>query len=108
MQYRNIPARVMKLRRNLILNGHRSHQTDTLALVSNPCDVFINHRGIDTKRNMASLLYHYLSRLNVRPFLDKNTMKPGDNLLERIENAIKDCKVYVLPSARVSLSVARF
>ncbi|KAL0321226.1 UNVERIFIED_CONTAM: TIR-only protein [Sesamum radiatum] len=42
-----------------------------------PCDVFINHRGIDTKRNVAGLLYHHLRGLRLRPFLDSKSMKPG-------------------------------
>ncbi|KAK4804783.1 hypothetical protein SAY86_004600 [Trapa natans] len=93
MQHRNL-TRIMKLQQqHLILNGHRNHQTGALALVADHCDVFINHRGVDTKRNMASLLYHHLSLLNVRSFLDMNTLKPGDCLSERIQNAIRDCKV---------------
>lgn len=58
-------------------------------------DVFINHRGIDTKRGVASLLYHYLSFLEVRPFLDCYSMKPGDNLYDEIKGAILGCKVGV-------------
>ncbi|PKI56306.1 hypothetical protein CRG98_023325 [Punica granatum] len=85
----------MKLRRHMIIGCPQNHQKDVLPRVPNQYDVFINHRGIDTKRNMASLLYHQLSRLNARPFLDKNTMKPGDNLFKGIENAIRDCKVGV-------------
>ncbi|KAA8523862.1 hypothetical protein F0562_010285 [Nyssa sinensis] len=60
-----------------------------------PCDVFINHRGVDTKRSVVSLLYDHLSRHNLRPFLDNKTMKPGDNLFEKINNAILGCKVGV-------------
>ncbi|KAM4103197.1 hypothetical protein ACJW30_06G061100 [Castanea mollissima] len=59
------------------------------------CDVFLNHRGIDTKRTIATLLYDYLSRFNLRPFLDNKTMKPGDKLFEKIDGAIHGCKVGV-------------
>ncbi|KAJ7948619.1 TMV resistance protein like [Quillaja saponaria] len=62
---------------------------------NNPCDVFINHRSIDTKRTVGTLLYDYLSRLNVRPFLDNKTMKPGDKLFDKINSAILDCKIGV-------------
>ncbi|XP_059634887.1 probable 2' cyclic ADP-D-ribose synthase BdTIR [Cornus florida] len=62
-------------------------------LKSQPCDVFINHRGVDTKRSVAGLLYNHFARLNLRPFLDNKVMKPGDKLLQMIDMAIRDCKV---------------
>lgn len=58
-----------------------------------PCDVFINHRGNDTKRTIASLLYDHLTRLRIGSFLDNKNMKPGDKLFEKIDSAIKECKV---------------
>ncbi|KAK4399084.1 TIR-only protein [Sesamum angolense] len=58
-----------------------------------PCDVFINHRGVDTKRNVAGLLYHHLRSLRLRPFLDSKSMKPGDKLFDKIDVAIRECKV---------------
>ncbi|XP_019170996.1 PREDICTED: probable disease resistance protein RPP1 [Ipomoea nil] len=60
-----------------------------------PCDVFVNHRGIDTKRNVAGLLYDHLRRAGLRPFLDSKNMKPGDKLFEKIDPAIRGCKVGV-------------
>lgn len=60
-----------------------------------PCDVFINHRGIDTKRNVAGLLYHHLGGLRLRPFLDSKSMRPGDKLYDKIDVAIRQCKVGV-------------
>ncbi|XP_061375566.1 probable 2' cyclic ADP-D-ribose synthase BdTIR [Gastrolobium bilobum] len=59
------------------------------------CDVFINHRGIDTKRNIAGLLYDSLTRMGVRSFLDSMNMKPGDRLFDHIDKAILGCKVGV-------------
>ncbi|QCD84314.1 TMV resistance protein N [Vigna unguiculata] len=59
------------------------------------CDVFINHRGIDTKRNIAGLLYDSLTRMEVRSFLDSMNMKPGDRLFDHIDRAILGCKVGV-------------
>lgn len=58
-------------------------------------DVFINHRGIDTKKTVAGLLYYHLSRLRLRPFLDSKNMKPGDNLYDKIDTAIHGCKIGV-------------
>ncbi|TXG67078.1 hypothetical protein EZV62_008353 [Acer yangbiense] len=70
-------------------------QTQLHNRVIKPCDVFINHRGIDTKRTVATLLYDHLSRLNLHPFLDNKNMKPGDKLFEKINAAIRECKVGV-------------
>ncbi|KAH6763963.1 Toll-Interleukin-Resistance domain family protein [Perilla frutescens var. hirtella] len=60
-----------------------------------PCEVFINHRGSDTKRNVSGLLYHHLRGLRLRPFLDSRSMKPGDKLFDKIDVAIRHCKVGV-------------
>ncbi|KAL5713932.1 hypothetical protein ACHQM5_015963 [Ranunculus cassubicifolius] len=60
------------------------------------CDVFINHRGIDTKQSVSGLLYNSLSNCNVRAFLDSQSMKPGDKLFEKIYQGIRDCKVGVI------------
>ncbi|KAF8401553.1 hypothetical protein HHK36_012495 [Tetracentron sinense] len=57
-----------------------------------PWDVFINHRGIDTKRSLAVLLYDHL---NLHPFMDIKSMNPGDKLFQTIDNAIRNCKVGV-------------
>ncbi|MBA0839440.1 hypothetical protein Goarm_005162 [Gossypium armourianum] len=59
------------------------------------CDIFINHRGIDTKRTIAGLLHDHLFRLGLRPFLDSRNMKPGDRLFGKIKPAIGDCKLGV-------------
>ncbi|XP_057764553.1 probable 2' cyclic ADP-D-ribose synthase BdTIR [Salvia miltiorrhiza] len=58
-----------------------------------PCDVFINHRGVDTKKNVAGLLYHHLRGLGIVPFLDSKSMKAGDRLFDKIDVAIGECKV---------------
>ncbi|KAK9056970.1 hypothetical protein SSX86_024335 [Deinandra increscens subsp. villosa] len=59
------------------------------------CDVFINHRGVDTKRSIASLLYHQLLLSRIPSFLDNKNMKPGDKLFEHIDSAIIGCKIGV-------------
>ncbi|TVU01204.1 hypothetical protein EJB05_53350, partial [Eragrostis curvula] len=61
-------------------------------------DVFINHRGVDTKRTVARLLYDRLEQLSgggIRSFLDNMSMRPGDRLEERIDEAIRECGVAV-------------
>ncbi|KAL5196519.1 hypothetical protein ABZP36_000031 [Zizania latifolia] len=63
-------------------------------------DVFINHRGVDTKRTVARLLYDRLvvgggGGSGIRAFLDNMSMRPGDRLEDRISAAITDCAVAV-------------
>jgi hypothetical protein len=61
-------------------------------------DVFINHRGVDTKRTVARLLYDRLEQVSggrLRSFLDNMSMRPGDRLEERIDDAIRECGVAV-------------
>ncbi|XP_071697632.1 probable 2' cyclic ADP-D-ribose synthase BdTIR [Rutidosis leptorrhynchoides] len=67
----------------------------TRHLVQPSCDVFINHRGIDTKRSIASLLYHQLLLSRIPTFLDNKNMKPGDKLFAHIDNAILGSKIGV-------------
>lgn len=64
--------------------------------VARSCDVFISHRGTDTKMTLAGLLYDRLVHHNVRPFLDNRTMEPGDKLYECIDAGILQCKVGVV------------
>ncbi|XP_054801410.1 TIR-only protein-like [Prosopis cineraria] len=59
------------------------------------CDVFLNHRKIDTARTIVGLLYENLKMMRVRAFLDTMNMKPGDRLLDHIDKAIGECKVGV-------------
>ncbi|XP_042483510.1 TIR-only protein-like [Macadamia integrifolia] len=44
---------------------------------------------MDTKRNIAVLLYDRFVQLELHPFLDYRSMKPGDELLVNIETVIK-------------------
>ncbi|XWS18356.1 hypothetical protein CRYUN_Cryun32bG0036800 [Craigia yunnanensis] len=70
-------------------------RTSIQATTRPPCDIFINHRGIDTKRTIAGLLHDHLFRVGLRPFLDSRNMKPGDKLFEKINPAIRNCKLGV-------------
>ncbi|TVU36827.1 hypothetical protein EJB05_18776, partial [Eragrostis curvula] len=61
-------------------------------------DVFINHRGADTKRTVARLLYDQLEHLSggaIRSFLDNMSMRPGDHLEESIFGAVRECGLAV-------------
>ncbi|XP_041026355.1 TIR-only protein-like [Juglans microcarpa x Juglans regia] len=64
-------------------------------ILSPSCAVFLNHRGDDTRKTLAGLLYDHLFRLRLRPFLDSRNMKPGDKLFDQIDIAIRNCKVGV-------------
>ncbi|KAL0398623.1 UNVERIFIED_CONTAM: TIR-only protein [Sesamum radiatum] len=86
---RSSPAVVTNIGRHIL----RSEAVQWSQKSVPPCDVFINHRGVDTKRNVAGLLYHHLRSLRLRPFLDSKSMKPGDKLFEKIDVAIRECKV---------------
>ncbi|XP_028807533.1 TMV resistance protein N-like [Neltuma alba] len=85
--------------RSLALNFHgrnfRPYYPPPNLLSNGRCDVFLSHRGIDTKTTVAPLLYDNLRRLGFSPFLDNKTLKPGDKLFHKINNAIFECKVGV-------------
>ncbi|KAL5976181.1 hypothetical protein ACLOJK_020511 [Asimina triloba] len=66
------------------------------AAVKRSCDVFINHRGADTKHTLGGLLHYRLHQLGANPFLDSKSMQPGDKLFETIGSAIRSCKVGVV------------
>ncbi|KAL0443508.1 UNVERIFIED_CONTAM: TIR-only protein [Sesamum latifolium] len=84
----------MNLRQALTLR-RRNQIFHHISTRQQPYDVFINHRGTDTKRSVASLLYDHLYQLKLRPFLDNKNMKPGDKLFEKIDAAITGCKIGV-------------
>ncbi|XP_041001687.1 TIR-only protein-like [Juglans microcarpa x Juglans regia] len=61
-----------------------------------PHDVFISHRGPDTRRHIAGLLHDHLLMRGHRPFIDYRNLKAGDKLSEKIDTAVRDCKVGVV------------
>ncbi|KAE8659718.1 Alpha-galactosidase 2 [Hibiscus syriacus] len=70
-------------------------KTRVNATTKTPCDIFINHRGIDTKKKIAGLLDDHFYRMGLRPFLDNRNMQPGDRLYDEINPAIRNCKIGV-------------
>ena len=58
-------------------------------------DVFINHRGPDVKRTLASLIYHRLESHGLRVFLDKHELQGGDSLIPAIKSAISSASVQI-------------
>ena len=58
-------------------------------------DVFINHRGSDVKRTLATDLYHRLRKHELRYFLDQSELQEGENITPQIEGAIETASVHV-------------
>jgi len=58
-------------------------------------DVFINHRGPDTKKTFASYLYRRLLLHGFRPFLDMQVLQEGVNFYSQIVGAIRSASVHV-------------
>ncbi|GLJ31249.1 hypothetical protein SUGI_0626570 [Cryptomeria japonica] len=83
-----------------------SHSSPPLSH-SNPCchspllppaayDVFINHRGKDTKQSLASLVYDNLQNKGYKMFLDKRSLRVGQYIPEAITCAIRRASVHVV------------
>lgn len=58
-------------------------------------DIFINHRGPDTKKVFASLLYRRLLLGGLRVFLDQKELDQGDSITSQIKDAITTASVHV-------------
>lgn len=58
-------------------------------------DIFINHRGPDTKKGFASHLYHRLLSSGLRIFLDQQELEQGDSITSQIKHAITTAYVHV-------------
>ena len=44
-----------------------------------PCDVFISHRGADTKRGLVGSVTHRLKQNKIDAFMDEFGLKAGDS-----------------------------
>jgi len=67
--------------------------------------VFLSHRGVDTKETFARSLYLRLLDHGLRPFLDNPEMQPGYEIASQIKNAIRTASVHVaILSARYAES----
>ncbi|GLJ16856.1 hypothetical protein SUGI_0290500, partial [Cryptomeria japonica] len=51
-------------------------------------DVFINHRGPDTKQTLAASIYRALKLMGLRVFLDEPELDLGDSIPSEIQHAI--------------------
>eukprot|EP01018_Ginkgo_biloba_P008698 Gb_07631 [translate_table: standard] len=58
-------------------------------------DVFINHRGVVVKDNLASHIYDLLQFHGVRAFLDREELRPGEDFPDAIMEAIRSSSVHI-------------
>jgi hypothetical protein len=58
-------------------------------------DVFINHRGPDCKKTLATDLYNRLRGYGLRVFLDQLELQEGDDLTAQIKGAILKASVHI-------------
>ncbi|XP_059066955.1 disease resistance protein Roq1, partial [Cryptomeria japonica] len=64
--------------------------------IQKPCfDVFINHRGPDVKKTLATRIYDILHDMKVTAFLDSKELEYGDFLPTAIEAAIRGANLHV-------------
>ncbi|XP_059076893.1 disease resistance protein Roq1-like [Cryptomeria japonica] len=62
---------------------------------SPPYHVFINHRGPDVKKTLASHIYYALETHGLRVFFDKQELQVGDFLTPAIQSAILSASVQI-------------
>lgn len=58
-------------------------------------DVFINHRGPDCKKTLATYLYDRLIKEGLRVFLDVNELQDGETITPQIQSAIRTASVHI-------------
>ncbi|XP_057852039.2 disease resistance protein RPV1 [Cryptomeria japonica] len=60
-----------------------------------PYDIFINHRGPDVKRPLATDLYDTLNGMGLRVFLDSEELELGDSLPKELEEAMRSASLHL-------------
>ncbi|GLJ33302.1 hypothetical protein SUGI_0670040 [Cryptomeria japonica] len=60
-----------------------------------PYDIFINHRGPDAKKTLATDLYNTLNGMGLRVFLDSQELELGDYLPTEIEEVICRASLHI-------------
>eukprot|EP01018_Ginkgo_biloba_P021935 Gb_11466 [translate_table: standard] len=67
----------------------------TQTLSNGPYDVFINHRGKDVKKSLASSIYHTLELCGVRAFLDSEELQHGDFIPANVQEAVRSASLHI-------------
>ncbi|GLJ08132.1 hypothetical protein SUGI_0081860 [Cryptomeria japonica] len=70
-------------------------QTNAFQTLRTTYDIFINHRGIDSKETVASLVYHNLQNKGYNAFLDKKSVQVGRRIPRSIMEVILSAAVHV-------------
>ncbi|XP_059064108.1 disease resistance protein Roq1 [Cryptomeria japonica] len=60
-----------------------------------PYDIFINHRGPDVKKGVATNLYNTLNGIGVRVFLDEKELELGDSFPHEVEEAMSSSSLHL-------------
>ncbi|GLJ33274.1 hypothetical protein SUGI_0669450 [Cryptomeria japonica] len=60
-----------------------------------PYDIFINHRGPDAKKTLATDLYNTLNGMRLRVFLDSQELELGDFLPTEIEEVMRMASLHI-------------
>ncbi|GLJ38792.1 hypothetical protein SUGI_0790800 [Cryptomeria japonica] len=58
-------------------------------------EVFINHRGIDTKHTLATSIYNALKGIGLKVFLDEKELELGDCITAEIEEAMRTSLIHI-------------
>ena len=59
-------------------------------------DVFLSHRGPDSKLEFCSFLYESLRRAGLRPFVDNKNIRKGEEGWQQIETALRGAKLVLV------------
>ncbi|GLJ51685.1 hypothetical protein SUGI_1098400 [Cryptomeria japonica] len=90
-----------------MVSSSLSHQKNALSGIEPPIkrrkveqssrifDVFINHRGPDTKQTPGTQLYNSLKEIHIKAFLDSEEKELGDSFPSTIETAIASASVHI-------------
>ncbi|GLJ08063.1 hypothetical protein SUGI_0080700 [Cryptomeria japonica] len=73
-----------------------SNSSSRYLVPSTEYEVFINHRGADTKQSLASFIYYNLQNRGFKMFLDKLSLRPGQYTPQAITCAIRSASVHVV------------
>ncbi|XP_059065639.1 disease resistance protein RPV1 [Cryptomeria japonica] len=58
-------------------------------------EVFINHRGVDTKHTLATSIYNALNGIGLKVFLDEKELELGDCITAEIEEAMSTSLLHI-------------
>ncbi|XP_039170347.1 disease resistance protein RUN1-like [Eucalyptus grandis] len=69
--------------------------TSTSNTLGSEYQVFLNFRGVNTRRGFTSSLYHALVDAEIRVFIDDKELRAGETISGNLLQAIDDSKLYI-------------